>query len=289
MNLPLRKETCPLRHSDKCFKTADPRVHQNTMLTVMHTLFLREHNRLAKLLSKLNSNWNDEKLYQEAKRILSAKYQHIIYNELLPILISPEVSKIYELEPINYQYFYQYNKNKYSNIINEFATAAFRFGHTLVRPYFDTVDINYSNDQRTYINQSILNTNHLFKIGGVDSYVRGAMMNGANSYDLHFNRYLVDYLFEQEGDAAEETKRFSLPALNINRGRDHGLQPYNEYRSLCGLNHANDFDDLYNIPLETRKKLKSIYRNVNDIDLYIGGVSETPMKDGVVGATFACN
>lgn len=288
MNLPLRKNRCPLKHSDRCFKTADPRVHQNTMLTSMHTLFLREHNRLAKSLLKTNPYWNDEKVYQEARRILIAKYEHIIYNELLPILISSEVSKLYELEPLSYQYFYRYNPDKYPNVINEFSTAAFRFGHTLVRPYFDRVDFNFANHERTYLNQSVLNTNPLFKKGGVDSYIRGAMVNGANSYDLHFNKYLVDSLFEQEGDADEETKRFSLPALNINRGRDHGIQPYNQYRTLCGLNYAKDFDDLYNIPLKTRKILKLIYRNVNDIDLYIGGISETPMKGAAVGATFAC-
>lgn len=56
-------------------------------LVVMHLLFLREHNRLASILSEMNPHWNDEHLFLEARQILIAEMQVIIYKEYLPIVL----------------------------------------------------------------------------------------------------------------------------------------------------------------------------------------------------------
>ena len=65
----------------------DRRANQNTQLTVLQILLLREHNRLADVLSHINPHWDDETLFQEARRILIAEVQHISYYEYLPIIL----------------------------------------------------------------------------------------------------------------------------------------------------------------------------------------------------------
>ena len=66
----------------------DSRCTEQPQLTVMHTLWAREHNRIANTLVTLNPTWNDETVFQEARRIVIAEIQHITYKEFIPNLIS---------------------------------------------------------------------------------------------------------------------------------------------------------------------------------------------------------
>lgn len=73
------------------------RVNEQLVLTVMHTLMAREHNRVARELAAVNPHWDDETLFQEARRINIAIIQHITYNEFLPILLGKDVMEKFGL------------------------------------------------------------------------------------------------------------------------------------------------------------------------------------------------
>ena len=73
-----------------CFFAGDFRVNEQLNLIVLHTLFMREHNRIATELARLNPRWSDDKIYQEARKINVAEYQHILFKEWLPIIIGKQ-------------------------------------------------------------------------------------------------------------------------------------------------------------------------------------------------------
>ena len=53
------------------------------------------------------------------------------------------------------------------------------------------------------------------------------------------NAELIERLF-----AMAESVALDLGALNVQRGRDHALPFYNEWRQYCNLSNARTFDDL---------------------------------------------
>ena len=77
--------SCP--SATRCFLAGDDRVNENPLLTTMHTIWFREHNRVADQLIKVLPGQTDEFYYQEARRVVVAELQHITYTEYLPIII----------------------------------------------------------------------------------------------------------------------------------------------------------------------------------------------------------
>ena len=78
-------------------------------------------------------------------------------------------------------------------------------------------------------------------------------------------------------------------ALNIQRNRDHGLPGYNKYREICTGSRANDWSDLeQNMDSQAVKKLRTLYRHVDDVDLYVGGFLEAAHQDSILGPVFKC-
>ncbi len=106
------------------FAAGDNRANENLEITTLETLFVRNHNLIATQLAKENPTWTDQQLFNEARKLNIAEYQNIIYNEWLPALFGASALPAYA----------GYNPNVDAAVSNEFATVAFRFGHSLVSP-----------------------------------------------------------------------------------------------------------------------------------------------------------
>ncbi|KAF5280247.1 hypothetical protein FQA39_LY18070 [Lamprigera yunnana] len=273
--------------SGYCFIGGDGRASEQPGLTVIHTIFLREHNRIVEGLRALNPHWDAEKLYEHARRIVIGENQHVTYNEFLPRILSWNAVNLYGLKLLPQGYYKEYNSNCNPSILNEFAAAAFRIGHSLLRPHIPRLSPSYQIiDPPILLRDGFFKPDIILQPSMIDEVSRGLMSTPMETLDQFITGEVTNHLFE---DRKIPFSGVDLIALNIQRARDHGIPSYNNYRALCNLKRATSFDDLTReIPPEVIVRLKRIYSTVDDIDLFPGGMSERPLQGGLVGPTFAC-
>lgn len=76
-----------------------------------------------------------------------------------------------------------------------------------------------------------------------------------------------------------------LMAINVQRGRDHGLPGYTHYREVLGLGAVSSFDDLLDsFSSEQIKRFKMVYKNVKDIDVFVGSIAEINFPGSELGS-----
>jgi hypothetical protein len=109
---------------EEAMVSGDSRASENVQLAMVHTLWIREHNFQAKQILAKNPDFDDETIYQMARKITIAEYQHIVFNEYLPSVIGFKMPA-----------YGGYNENIYADTSTQFSSAAFRYGHSQIRPY----------------------------------------------------------------------------------------------------------------------------------------------------------
>ncbi len=267
-------ECCP-SGQEFCYVAGDKRANEVTTLTVMHTLWLREHNRIADSLAALNPTWDDERLYQEARKIVWAKLQKITYYEYIPTIFGTE---LFRKLIGNYA---GYDPEADASVSNAFATAAFRFGHSQIQPLFYRLDDNYDPIPEGHLSivDAFFKPGQYNESGGTDPLTRGMVAQPAKAVDEFLTSSISKRLFETDGIGMD------IATLNTMRGRDHGLHPYWVWKQFCKKKFGIESEFKNEL---TRIRLLQTYRDINAIDLWIGGLAEQHLEGAVVGATFAC-
>lgn len=264
--------------TDKCFLSGDDRVNAEPSLVVIHTIWHREHNRIAKKLGEINPNWSDEVLYQEARRIVVAEIQHITYNEWLPIILGRNFAHNFGLLMDRRQ---NYNPNEDPAVANEVATAALQFQKSLKQSYLRIIDDSQGTNKSlrlcdNYYKPEIIESGNTF-----DGIIKSLTNENSQTMDVNMIPDVSYQLFKTNGELG-----LDAVSLDIQRGRDHGLPGYNYYRNYCGLPVAKSFDDFK----QMGSKLADLYNTPDDVDLIIGGMAEKPEdeEEGILGPTFRC-
>lgn len=272
----------PLESSINCFVAGDIRANEQVGLLAMHTIWLREHNRIARQLREMNPHWNGEKLYQEARKIVGAEMQHISFQHWLPIIFSQTTDEL--LGPYR-----GYDPNVDASISNVFATAALRFGHSLIQPRLERL-----NESLQSIPQGPLSLRDAFfapwrlvEEGGVDPLMRGMYATAAKlkTPEQNLNVELTEQLFRTAHAVA-----LDLAAMNIQRSRDHGIPGYLEWRQFCNMSRVETFEDLAREISDSnvRQKLRELYGHPGNIDVWVGGILEDQLPNAKVGPLFKC-
>ena len=259
-----------------CFKAGDIRANEQQGLTSFHTLFLREHNRIARTLKRLNAHWNGETVFQETRKIVGAIIQKIVYGDYLPIILGPDALPSYA----------RHNPNINPSISNAFAAAAYRFGHSTIRSKFDLLDKNYEEVAPAMKLRFMFFNNTVTETIGVEPVLFGLVGNVSEKVDTVLSKEITEHLFERGNQHGE-----NLAALNLQRSRDHGLPGYNEFRRYCGVSNARTFEDTRNEIRDANNRaiLRNLYNDdPNFVELWMAGLAEVPFPGATVGPTLRC-
>lgn len=251
----------------KMYVAGDVRANENPLLIAFHTLFVREHNRICEQEKEDHPGWNDERLYQSSRKKLIAFYQKIIFTDWLPAL------------GINLPQYVGYKESVNPQITNEFSTAAFRMGHTLI----NSTLIRMDNDGKEIKSGNITLRDAFFNplvveyAGGLDPYFKGMATQVQQEFDCKVIDDVRNFLFGAPGQGG-----LDLAAININRGRERGLSDYNTLRSSLGMPRLNSFDELTD-NTEDATAMEELYGTIDNVDPWVGMLAEPHVEDGLFG------
>lgn len=259
----------------KVFVSGDERAMEQVGLTAMHTLFNREHNRIAEEIAAAHPEYDDETLYQEARKVVGAILQAITYNEFLPTLMGTGA-------PGQYQ---GYDPSTNAGIANVFSAAGYRFGHSTLSPVLLRLDANGDviGNGNLPLEQAFHDSSLLLDPanGGIEAVLRGLAAQRGQHIDPMIVDALRNMLFGAPGNGG-----FDLASLNIQRGRDHGLPGFNAMRDALGLGAYANWDEADFQP-GFKALLMGVYDDIDDIDLWVGGLAERHVNGGMLGEVFS--
>ncbi|GFO42781.1 peroxidase [Plakobranchus ocellatus] len=267
---------------DICFDTGDGRGNENPSQAVLYTIFLREHNRIARQIKSLKPNATDEGIFETARKIIGALLQKITYVDYFGALLGRDINTHYLFAHKGRT---KFNPSVDPSAIISFATAAFRLRYTQI---IDTVPVG----DTLKVPLSEVYNRPAFAIDNLEDLVHG-MTSGSsrlqgnqirtNALDRNFVQGVTNKYYEP---LERPGYGLDLVALTIQRGRDHGLPSYTKFREFCNLRPLTGFDDTDALgPFASN--FAQVYNSVDDIDLFPALMHEK-LVTGLGGPTLNC-
>uniref|UniRef100_A0A7N6A7M0 Sushi domain-containing protein n=1 Tax=Anabas testudineus TaxID=64144 RepID=A0A7N6A7M0_ANATE len=268
----------------ECFSAGDSRVNEVMTLIALHTLWLREHNRIAEALGHINGHWSPETVYQETRKIIGALHQIITMRDYVPKIIGPESFEHY-IGPYR-----GYDPSMDPSASNVFATAAFRFGHATISPILRRLNESFQEHElfpQLRLHNTFFSPWRIVKKGGIEPTLRGIIGTAAPAVSA--NTLVAEEVTERLV-VLNVPQYVDLASLNLQRGRDHALPGYNSWRAFCGLKYIKTLDDLKEVvgAYKLAERILKLYKHPDNIDVWLGGLVENLLPGSRTGPLFAC-
>ncbi|CAJ0942291.1 unnamed protein product, partial [Mesorhabditis belari] len=266
-----------LMNPERLFILGDSRINENPGLLSFGLILFRWHNHWADKIKSKNEQWKDEDVFQAARRWVVATLQKIVLYDFVPALLATNDST----PPYR-----GYQPHIPPGISHAFATAAFRFPHSIVPPGMllrkRDSNCSFRSEVGGYpalrLCQNWWNAQDIVKEYSVDEIILGMASQITEEEDNIVVEDLRDYIF-----GPMHFTRLDVVSTSIMRGRDNGVPPYNVMRRQFGL-PAKDWDTLApaffdkNDPKkqELLNNLSALYGgDIDKLETYVGGMLET--------------
>ncbi|XP_064304711.1 thyroid peroxidase isoform X3 [Phalacrocorax carbo] len=208
----------------------------------------------------------------------------ITLRDYVPKIIGPDAFNLY------IGLYTGYDPTMNPTVSNVFSTAAFRFGHATIQPIVRRLNAQYLDDPELpnlHLHEVFFSPWRLIKEGGLDPLLRGLLAHSAKLQvqDQLLNEELTEKLFVLSNNGS-----LDLASLNLQRGRDHGLPGYNDWREFCDLPKLETQTDLNTVITNhnVTEKIMELYHNPSNIDVWLGGLVEDFLPGARTGPLFAC-
>ncbi len=216
------------------FVAGDGRANENVSLTAIHTIWARNHNFHVENLLECRFRGTPEEVFQAAKMINEAEYQRVVFTEFADKLLGgmrgDGQPRLRGLQP-----------DVDAGISHEFASAVYRFGHSLIGETLTVIDADGQPRQVALFDAFLNPTNGRAAFTLPLAQLTAAMSRSpatrssvsTRSWRVRVSQQAEEVDFNIVDAVRNDLVRINadLFAFNVARGRDVGLGTLNQVRA----------------------------------------------------------
>jgi hypothetical protein len=261
-------------------------------LSLLHNLFVREHNVLCDALKARYPAWRDEELFQRARLINAALIAKIHTIEWTPgILAHPALDFAMHANwsgvpcRVMRAVLGKNNEAAYGIVgsptdqhsapyaMTEEFTSVYRL-HPLLPDEVNVRRLDTGKQVRCdLVNMQGVSTRRFMEEHGFTNLLYSFGISHPGAIRLHnFPNFLRQ--FKKDGQPL-----LDVAAIDIMRDRERGVPRYNRFRELLGKRRVDTFEEITSIP-DDAAKMREIYKNVDRVDLLVGLLAEEDRPQG---------